>query len=117
MSLALWLWRIYWDGTTGCVVRRCVRTILRDAPVIPGVEPFELIDYAPGCCAMIKRRFGSFEEMTSAEAAACRKFLLDEDAEMVRYPTGLANEAHSLPTVRDDGGGTVAAGRDGSHTD
>lgn len=75
MSLALWFWRIFYMGGHGSVVRARKHEPLEAPPVIPGVEDIEEIDYAPGCCCLIRHAHGRLEEMTAEEIKACNKWL------------------------------------------
>jgi len=85
MSLALWLWRIYFDGRgNGCVVRAGKRQMIEQPPIIPELGPIEGIDYAPGmrddepACYMIRRAREGWHEMESSEARACLRWLKDD---------------------------------------
>ena len=75
MSLALWLWRIYWDGTKGSIVRSGVRTILREVPQIPGLDDVEGIDYIPRTLYMIRHTNRGWKEMEPDEINACWTYL------------------------------------------
>lgn len=81
MSLALWLYRIYFDGHDGAVMRRGTRTILVEPPEIPGLGAIEGIDYIPQVVAMIKRTREGWHEMDSAEVRCCFDYLRSDDAQ------------------------------------
>ncbi len=81
MSLALWLWRIYFDKGHGTIVRAGKRQMIESPPIIPELGPVEGIDYAPGitqdepACYMILRKHEGWHEMEPDEARACFRWL------------------------------------------
>ena len=76
MSLALWFWRIWFQGSRGSVVRARKREELLEAPHIDGIDDdITEIDYAPGVCCLIRHGQSRLMEMSPAEIAACNRFL------------------------------------------
>lgn len=76
MSLALYRYRLYWDGRRGAARHGDDTRILAEAPVLPGAGEFEEIDYAPEVdVAQVREREGDWREMTAAEVAAADALL------------------------------------------
>jgi hypothetical protein len=77
MSIALYRYRLYWDGHRGAMRHGDDTRILVEAPVLPGSEGLEEIDYAPEVdVAQVRERAGDWREMTPAEVAAADALLL-----------------------------------------
>jgi hypothetical protein len=76
MSLALYRYRLYWDGRRGAARHEDETRILAEAPVLAGAGEFEEIDYAPEVdVAQVREREGDWREMTAAEVAAADALL------------------------------------------
>jgi hypothetical protein len=80
MSIALYRFRLYWDGQHGAVRNGDDTRILVEPPVLHGAEsPVELaeIDYAPEVdVAQVREREGDWREMTTEEVAAANALLV-----------------------------------------
>lgn len=76
MSIALYRYRLYWDGRRGAARHGDDTRILVEAPVLPGSESLEEIDYAPEVdVAQVREREGDWREMTPGEVAAADALL------------------------------------------
>ena len=77
MSIALYRYRLYWDGHRGAARHGDDTRILVEAPVLPGSGELEEIDYAPEVdVAQVREPEGDWREMTPAEVAAADALLL-----------------------------------------
>jgi len=80
MSIALYRYRLYWDGHRGAARHGDDTRILVEAPVLPGLESgsesLEEIDYAPEVdVAQVREREGDWRDMTPEEVAAADALL------------------------------------------
>ena len=79
MSIALYRFRLYWDGRHGAVRNGDDTRILVEPPVLPGAENaanLEEIDYAPEVdVAQVREREGDWRQMTAQEVAAADALL------------------------------------------
>ena len=76
MSIALYRYRLYWDGRHGAARHGDDTRILSEAPVLPGAVEFEEIDYAPEVeVAQVREREGPWRDMTPQEVAAADALL------------------------------------------
>jgi hypothetical protein len=79
MSIALYRFRLYWDGHRGAARNGDDTRILSEPPVLHGAESApELaeIDYAPEVdVAQVREREGDWREMTADEVAAADALL------------------------------------------
>jgi hypothetical protein len=78
MSIALYRYRLFWDGRHGAL--RCGHQVERldAAPVLPGVAGVHVaeIDYAPEVdVAQLREAGGDWREMSPAEVAAAEMLL------------------------------------------
>ena len=70
MSIALYQFRLYWDGRQGAARNGRKTCALHQAPVLPGAEQIRLaeIDYAPEVnLAQLREQGSGWREMTGAE--------------------------------------------------
>ena len=79
MSIALYRFRLYWDGHHGAVRNGDETLILVEPPHLPGAQradELEEIDYAPEVdVAQVRERAGDWREMTPDEVAAAEALL------------------------------------------
>ena len=79
MSIALYRYRVYWDGHHGAVRYGDDTRILLERPTLRGthhVDELEEIDYAPEVdVAQVREREGEWREMTAEEVAAAEALL------------------------------------------
>lgn len=79
MSIALYQYRLYWDGRQGAMRNGNDTRILVEPPVLPGAANAELaeIDYAPEVdVAQVRERTSTeWREMTPDEVAAAEALL------------------------------------------
>jgi hypothetical protein len=76
MSAALYVWRIYFDTSRGCVKTPGMYRHLTHAPEVPGLPLVNQIDYAPETQTFrIQPCNGGWTDMTAAEIAACQSWL------------------------------------------
>ena len=78
MSIALYQYRLFWDGHHGAL--RCGRQLrlLAAAPTLPGAESVrvEEIDYAPEVdVAQLREAGGDWREMSPAEVAGAQTLI------------------------------------------
>jgi hypothetical protein len=78
MSIALYRYRLFWDGRRGAL--RCGHHVekLAAAPVLPGVAGVQVeeIDYAPEVhVAQLRESGGAWREMSPAEVAGAETLL------------------------------------------
>ena len=78
MSIALYQYRLFWDGHHGAV--RCGRQLrlLVAAPTLPGVQGVQVeeIDYAPEVdVAQLREPGGDWREMSAAEVAGAQTLI------------------------------------------
>jgi hypothetical protein len=79
MSIALYRFRLYWDGRHGAVRNGDDTRILVAPPVLPGASNaanLEEIDYAPEVdVAQVREHEGDWRQMTAEEVAAADALL------------------------------------------
>jgi len=78
MSIALYQYRLFWDGHRGAL--RCGHRlqVLAMAPTLPGAESVQLeeIDYAPEVnVAQLREAGGPWREMSPAEVAGAQSLI------------------------------------------
>jgi hypothetical protein len=78
MSIALYQYRLFWDGHHGAL--RCGHQlqVLASAPTLPGAESLQVeeIDYAPEVnVAQLREAGGDWREMSPAEVAAAQSLI------------------------------------------
>ena len=79
MSIALYRYRVYWDGHHGALRNGKDTRILAEAPMLRGAAhaaDLEEIDYAPEVdVAQVREREGEWRDMTAEEVAAAEALL------------------------------------------
>jgi len=76
MSIALYRYRLYWDGRQGAARHGDDTRILSEAPRLSGAAEFEEIDYAPEVdVAQVREPEGPWRDMTPQEVAAADALL------------------------------------------
>lgn len=85
MSLDLYEYRLYWDGSDGCVkVPGMLRHLLM-TPSIPGLPALRAVDFGPETgTRTIHPANGEERGMTDAEAAAALDYLICQEAQAAR---------------------------------
>ena len=78
MSIALYRYRLFWNGEHGAMRSGGETRLLRAAPTLPGVEALKVeeIDYAPEVdVAQLREVGGDWREMNAAEIAGAQMLL------------------------------------------
>ena len=75
MSEAFYIVRVYFDNDRGTARVPGKIRHFTSPPVIPGIAPFDAIDYAPGAVAMLREPMHGWRDMETYEIRAARRWL------------------------------------------
>lgn len=75
MSHDLYQLRLYWEAGRGCAKVPGRYRNLSHPPQIPGLPSLNMIDYAPGVCAMLQSPYEARRDLTAPEITAVHAWL------------------------------------------